>query len=120
MYITRGSKIFLTILCKYIKRKNKYNKGITQTDDYLVICQSTMLTVARFLQLSFCIGDTILFVLRNKKLDMLVVETLPELFTWAKFHCPTDFQRVTMNKKLSKSLHTWNSPTLPYLHPSCI
>jgi len=25
-----------------------------------------------------------------------------------------------MNKKLSKSLHTWNSPAWPYLHPNFI
>jgi len=47
-----------------------------------------------------------LFVFRNEKLDM-VVETLPKLFMWAKFYWPIDFQRITMNKKLSKSLHTW-------------
>jgi len=35
--------------------------------------------------------DTVLFVLRNRKLVMLVVETIPKLLRWAKFHWPTDF-----------------------------
>jgi len=50
--------------------------------------------------------DTVPVVLRNRKLNMLVVATLPKLFMWVKFHWPTDFQRITMNKKLSISLHT--------------
>jgi len=48
--------------------------------------------------------DTILFVLRNRKLEMLVAEMLPKLFMWAKFYWPTYFQSITINKKLSKSL----------------
>ena len=43
--------------------------------------------------------DTVLFVLRNRKLEMLVVETLPKLFMWAKFYWPTYFSCITMNKK---------------------
>jgi len=55
--------------------------------------------------------DTALFVLRNRKLEVLVVETLPKLFMWTKFYWPTYFEHITMNKKLSKLLLTWNSPT---------
>jgi len=33
--------------------------------------------------------DTVLFVLRNRKLVMLVVETPPKPFMWAKFYWPT-------------------------------
>jgi len=36
--------------------KTKYNKGVTRTDDCLVTCHSIMLTVVRFLQLSFLSG----------------------------------------------------------------
>jgi len=38
-------KFLLTILCKYIKRKTKYNKGVARSDDCLVTCHSSMLTV---------------------------------------------------------------------------
>jgi len=41
----------------------------------------------------------------------MVVETLPKRFMWSTFYWPINFQRITMNKKLSKSLHIWNSPT---------
>jgi len=47
MYITRGPKFWLTILCKYIKRKTKYNKGGTRTEDCLVTSHSTMFIVVR-------------------------------------------------------------------------
>jgi len=39
---------------------------------------------------------------------------------WAKFYTPTGFQHITMNKKLSKSLHTWNSPNKHFEHQTCI
>jgi len=35
--------------------------------------------------------DTVLFVLRNRKLEMLVVETIPTLVLWGKFYWPTYF-----------------------------
>jgi len=35
--------------------------------------------------------DTVLFVFRNRKLEMLVVKTLPKLFMWASFYWPTYF-----------------------------
>jgi len=38
-------KFGLTILCKYIKRKTKYSKRVTRTDDCLVTSHSTMLTL---------------------------------------------------------------------------
>jgi len=44
------------MLCKYIKRKIKYNKGLTRTDVFLVSCHSTMLTAVGFLQHSFISG----------------------------------------------------------------
>jgi len=52
-----AQKFWLTILCKYIKRKNKYNR-ITGTDDCLVTSHSTIcwhLTVSEIssLQLNF-------------------------------------------------------------------
>ena len=40
-------KFSLTILCKCIKRKTKYNKGVTRTMDCLVTSLSTMLIVVR-------------------------------------------------------------------------
>jgi len=70
-------------LCKYIKRKTKYNKGVTRTEDCLATSHSTTLIVVRFLLSNSVfhleenwMRDTVLFVLRNRKLDMLVVETL--------------------------------------------
>jgi len=47
--MTRGPKILLTILCKYVKRKTKYNKEVTWTEDCLVTYHSTMLTAVTFL-----------------------------------------------------------------------
>jgi len=35
--------------------------------------------------------DTVLFVLRNRKLEMLVFETLRKLLMWAKFYWQTYF-----------------------------
>jgi len=32
-------------LCKYIKRKTKYNKGVIRTDDWLVTSHSNMLAL---------------------------------------------------------------------------
>ena len=43
MYITRSPNILTTILCKYIKRKTKYNEGVTRTEDCLVTSHLTML-----------------------------------------------------------------------------
>ena len=38
---------WLTILCKYIKGKTTYNKGVTRTEDCLFTSHSTMLMVVR-------------------------------------------------------------------------
>jgi len=43
MYITSVKKFWLTILCTYTKRKTKYNKGATRTENCLVASHSTML-----------------------------------------------------------------------------
>ena len=40
-------KLWLTLLCKYIKRKTKYNKGVTRTEDCVVTSHSIMLIVVR-------------------------------------------------------------------------
>jgi len=48
----------------------------------------------RFFQLSLTSGrklDAVLYVLRNRKLEMLVVETLPKRFRWARFDWQRDF-----------------------------
>jgi len=52
----KASKNFYLQSCVSIKRKTKYNKGVTRTDDCLVTSHSTMLTLVRFLQLSFISG----------------------------------------------------------------
>jgi len=86
MYITRGQKMltYPSILCKFIKRKIKYNKEVTCTDSCLVAYHSTILTVVMISSTQFCIWQKIgwgygLFVRRNGKLEM-VVEPLPKLF----------------------------------------
>jgi len=57
MYITRPGfqKFCLRSLYKYIKRKTKYNKGVTQTEYCLITSHSNMLTVVKWdvLPLSF-------------------------------------------------------------------
>jgi len=57
MYITRCRKFLTYILCKYIKRKFKYNKVVTRTEDCLVTSQShsTLLIVGRFSPTQFYI-----------------------------------------------------------------
>jgi len=56
MYITWVTKIFTYNLVQVHQKKTKCNKGVTGNDDCLVTCHSTMLTVVRFLQLSFIFG----------------------------------------------------------------
>jgi len=100
-----------------MKRKIQYNKGVTRTDDCLVTSQShlTMLTAVRISppqfyiwQKSGCGIGYSRFVFQNGKLDNdCWDETQSKLF---KFYWPIVLQRITMNKKLSKSLHAWNSP----------
>jgi len=66
--------------------------------------------------------DTVLFVLRNRKLDMLDIETQPKLFMWANFigqkifnvspwtrSCPTLYTHKTHQPNCDDDLH-----------PSCI
>jgi len=53
--------------------------------------------------------DTVVFVLRNRKLGMLVVETLPKLFMWAKFHWSTDFNVSSWTRNFP-DVYAWNSP----------
>jgi len=84
----KGTKNFYLQSCAstYTKRKTKYNKGVTRTDDCLMSSHLPLDDVdsSEILQRSFISGrkldrDTVLFVLRNRKLDMLVVDTLPKL-----------------------------------------
>ena len=56
IYITRCPKFLTYNLVQVHHKKTKYNKRVTRTDDCLVTSDSTMLTVVRFLQLSFISG----------------------------------------------------------------
>ena len=50
-------KVWLTILCKYIKRKTKHNKGVTRTEDFPDTSHSTMLIVVRCSPTQLYIGQ---------------------------------------------------------------
>ena len=49
----KGSKYFGLQSCVSTFKKNKYNKGVTRTDNCLVTPHSTILSVVRMLQLRF-------------------------------------------------------------------
>ena len=126
MYIPRGSRNFDLESCvstskekpntiRHFPFDNVDSKGMFSNSKEM-FSNSVLYLAENWMQ------DTVLCFLPKRKLEMLVVETLPALFMWAKFHLPTItyFWPITMNKKLSKTFHSWNSPTLSYVHPSCI
>jgi len=94
----KGSKNFDLRSCvSTSKEKPNTTKGVTPTEDFLVTSQSTTLIAGYSEMFANSVSylaenwmrDTARFVLRNRKLEMLVVETLPKLFKWAKFYWPT-------------------------------
>jgi len=89
---------------------------VTRTDNCLVTFHSIIWTVARISLTRFYIRQKTGCGIRSfcpwrRKSGCGCCWDTNQTFMWSNFYWPINFQRITMNKKLSKSLHTWNLPT---------
>jgi len=78
------------------KEKPNTTKGVTRTDSLITSHSTTLILDSNEMSSNSVLylaenwrKDTVLFVLRNRKLEMLVVETQPKLFMEDYFYWPT-------------------------------
>jgi len=88
MCITRGPKILTYNLVQVHQKKNQIqqrshsNWGLSSHFPLDHVDSSEMFSNSVLYLAENWMRDTVVFILRNRKLEMLVVETLPKLFMW--------------------------------------